>query len=43
MFFCSWLLFPLFFIAGPEGTGYLTWSGSTIAHTIADLLSKNIW
>ena len=31
------------FIAGPEGTGYLTWSGSTIGHTVADLLSKNIW
>mmetsp|Transcript_12019 Transcript_12019/g.30763 ORF Transcript_12019/g.30763 Transcript_12019/m.30763 type:complete len:472 (-) Transcript_12019:54-1469(-) len=43
MFFCSWLLFPLLFIAGPEGTGYLTWSGSTIGHTVADLLSKNIW
>lgn len=43
MFFASWLMFPLLFIAGPEGTRYLTWSGTTIAHTVADLLSKNIW
>eukprot|EP00192_Tetraselmis_astigmatica_P004280 CAMPEP_0117688934 /NCGR_PEP_ID=MMETSP0804-20121206/24156_1 /TAXON_ID=1074897 /ORGANISM="Tetraselmis astigmatica, Strain CCMP880" /LENGTH=500 /DNA_ID=CAMNT_0005501543 /DNA_START=150 /DNA_END=1652 /DNA_ORIENTATION=- len=43
MFFCSWLMFPLLFLAGPEGFGYLTWSGSTIGHTVADLLSKNIW
>nr|AHH02145.1 protein 115 [synthetic construct] len=43
MFFCSWLMFPLLFLAGPEGLAYLTWSGSTIGHTVADLLSKNIW
>lgn len=43
MFFCSWLMFPILFLAGPEGFGYLTWSGSTIAHTFADLVSKNIW
>nr|QJF54429.1 cation channelrhodopsin 3 [Tetraselmis subcordiformis] len=43
MFFCSWLMFPLLFLAGPEGMVYLTWSGSTIGHTVADLMSKNIW
>jgi hypothetical protein len=29
--------------AGPEGTKTLSYAGSTIAHTMADLLSKNLW
>jgi len=28
---------------GPEGFGHLTPWGSIIAHTFADLLSKNLW
>eukprot|EP00191_Tetraselmis_sp_GSL018_P008177 CAMPEP_0177608700 /NCGR_PEP_ID=MMETSP0419_2-20121207/18620_1 /TAXON_ID=582737 /ORGANISM="Tetraselmis sp., Strain GSL018" /LENGTH=530 /DNA_ID=CAMNT_0019103425 /DNA_START=465 /DNA_END=2057 /DNA_ORIENTATION=+ len=42
-FYTSWFMFPSLFLAGPEGTGALTWSGTTIAHTFADLLSKNMW
>jgi hypothetical protein len=29
--------------AGPEGSKTLSYAGSTIAHTVADLLSKNLW
>nr|AHH02123.1 TcChR [synthetic construct] len=43
VFFTSWFMFPALFLAGPECFDGLTWSGSTIAHTVADLLSKNIW
>lgn len=43
LFFIAWTLFPLLFIAGPEGTGYLTWAGTTIGHTVADIASKNLW
>eukprot|EP01025_Chloroclados_australasicus_P047781 TRINITY_DN5390_c0_g2_i2.p1 TRINITY_DN5390_c0_g2~~TRINITY_DN5390_c0_g2_i2.p1 ORF type:complete len:496 (-),score=45.90 TRINITY_DN5390_c0_g2_i2:313-1647(-) len=43
MFYASWCMFPILFLAGPEGFGHLTNSGSTIAHTFADLLSKNLW
>ena len=43
VFFTSWFMFPAFFLAGPECFDGLTWYGSTIAHTVADLLSKNIW
>jgi len=42
-FYGGWLMFPLLFILGPEGAGHITDDGSTIGHSIADLLSKNIW
>ena len=42
-FFTSWVMFPILFVAGPEGLGVLSPYGSTIGHTIADLLSKNLW
>jgi bacteriorhodopsin len=42
-FFTSWVMFPILFAAGPEGLGVLTPYGSTIGHTVADLLSKNLW
>lgn len=43
VFFGSWLLFPILFLMGPEGFGHLSVYGSIIAHTFADLLSKNLW
>eukprot|EP01023_Acetabularia_acetabulum_P067255 TRINITY_DN9231_c0_g1_i1.p1 TRINITY_DN9231_c0_g1~~TRINITY_DN9231_c0_g1_i1.p1 ORF type:complete len:554 (+),score=89.72 TRINITY_DN9231_c0_g1_i1:195-1856(+) len=43
MFYASWCMFPILFLAGPEGLGHLSTSGSTIAHTFADMLSKNLW
>lgn len=43
MFYVSWLMFPTLFLLGPEGAGHLTNYGSVIAHTFADLLSKNLW
>jgi len=43
VFFTSWFMFPGLFLAGPEGTNALSWAGSTIGHTVADLLSKNAW
>ena len=32
-----------FQIAGPEGSKTISYAGSTIVHTFADLLSKNLW
>lgn len=43
MFFTSWLFFPILFLMGPEGFGHLSAWGSIIAHTLADLMSKNLW
>lgn len=43
MFFFSWIMFPILFLLGPEGAGHLSPSGSVIAHTFADLFSKNLW
>nr|AHH02138.1 SdChR [synthetic construct] len=43
VYYSSWLMFPGLFIFGPEGMHTLSVAGSTIGHTIADLLSKNIW
>eukprot|EP00854_Cymbomonas_tetramitiformis_P016962 gene16962-20153_t len=43
MFFVSWAMFPLLFLMGPEGFGHISNAGSTIGHTFADLLSKNLW
>lgn len=42
-YFVSWGMFPLFFGLGPEGLGHISPKMSTILHTFADLLSKNIW
>eukprot|EP00218_Dolichomastix_sp_CCMP3274_P013063 CAMPEP_0170143336 /NCGR_PEP_ID=MMETSP0033_2-20121228/10355_1 /TAXON_ID=195969 /ORGANISM="Dolichomastix tenuilepis, Strain CCMP3274" /LENGTH=436 /DNA_ID=CAMNT_0010379783 /DNA_START=126 /DNA_END=1436 /DNA_ORIENTATION=+ len=42
-FYSSWIMFPVLFILGPEGAGHITHDGSVIGHTIADLLSKNLW
>lgn len=42
-FFVAWLMFPILFVMGPEGFGHLTAYGSTICHTVADILSKNLW
>ena len=42
-FFTSWVMFPILFAAGHEGLGLLSPYGSTIGHTVADLLSKNLW
>mmetsp|Transcript_37645 Transcript_37645/g.93597 ORF Transcript_37645/g.93597 Transcript_37645/m.93597 type:complete len:437 (-) Transcript_37645:414-1724(-) len=42
-FYSSWCMFPILFVAGPEGFGHITPAGSIIGHTIADLLSKNLW
>lgn len=33
----------MFAPAGPEGSRQLSYAGSTIVHTAADLLSKNLW
>ena len=42
-FYSSWAMFPILFVVGPEGFGHITPAGSVIGHTIADLLSKNLW
>lgn len=42
-FFTSWIMFPLLFLMGPEGFGHLSPYASVIAHTFADVLSKNLW
>lgn len=42
-FYAAWTMFPLLFVFGPEGFGHLTGYASTIAHTIADVLSKQTW
>lgn len=36
-------MFPVLFVAGPEGFHVISWSGSIIGHTVADILSKNLW
>jgi bacteriorhodopsin len=43
VFFCSWLMFPVLFIAGPEGLGVITPLTSGIFHLVLDLISKNLW
>ena len=43
LFYGSWILFPLLFALGPEGFGHLTIAGSAIGHTVADVMSKNLW
>lgn len=42
-FYSGWLMFPVLFVVGPEGAGHLSDAGSTIGHSIADLLSKQSW
>jgi len=42
-FYASWVMFPILFVAGPEGFGHISPAGSIIGHSIADLLSKNLW
>lgn len=42
-FYSSWVMFPILFVAGPEGFGHISPAGSIIGHSIADLLSKNLW
>eukprot|EP00227_Mantoniella_beaufortii_P007488 CAMPEP_0197591930 /NCGR_PEP_ID=MMETSP1326-20131121/14094_1 /TAXON_ID=1155430 /ORGANISM="Genus nov. species nov., Strain RCC2288" /LENGTH=445 /DNA_ID=CAMNT_0043157513 /DNA_START=176 /DNA_END=1513 /DNA_ORIENTATION=- len=42
-FYSSWCMFPILFVAGPEGFGHISPAGSIIGHSIADLLSKNLW
>jgi bacteriorhodopsin len=42
-FYSGWLMFPVLFVVGPEGAGHLSDHGSTIGHSIADLLSKQSW
>ena len=42
-FYSGWLMFPVLFVVGPEGAGHLSVHGSTIGHSIADLLSKQAW
>nr|AHH02134.1 protein 124 [synthetic construct] len=43
LFFASWGMFPVLFLLGPEGFGHIGLYGSTIGHTVIDLLSKNCW
>lgn len=43
LFYGSWVLFPILFVLGPEGFGHLTIAGSAIGHTVADVMSKNLW
>lgn len=43
LFYGSWILFPVLFVLGPEGFGHLTIAGSAISHTVADVMSKNLW
>nr|AHH02098.1 protein 91 [synthetic construct] len=43
IYFISWPMFPVLFVAGPEGFHVISWSGSIIGHTVADILSKNLW
>ena len=43
IFYSSWVMFPILFVAGPEGFGHISPAGSIIGHSIADLLSKNLW
>ena len=43
IFYSSWVMFPILFVAGPEGFGHVSPAGSIIGHSIADLLSKNLW
>nr|AHH02118.1 protein 93 [synthetic construct] len=43
LYYVSWSLFPILFAIGPEGFGVISLQASTIGHTIADVLSKNMW
>lgn len=43
LFYASWIMFPILFCLGPEGFGHLTVAGSAIGHTVADVMSKNLW
>ncbi|GFR44466.1 hypothetical protein Agub_g5727 [Astrephomene gubernaculifera] len=43
LFFASWGMFPVLFLLGPEGFGHISLYGSTIGHTVIDLMSKNGW
>nr|QCB66177.1 putative channel rhodopsin [Haematococcus lacustris] len=42
-FYMAWTMFPILFLVGPEGLGKLSGYGSTILHTVADVLSKQLW
>ncbi len=42
-FFSAWTMFPLLFVFGPEGLGIISRSGSAIGHTVADIISKQLW
>lgn len=43
IFHGSWLLFPLLFVLGPNMLALITAEHSIISHSIADLISKNLW
>ncbi|GLC48444.1 hypothetical protein PLESTB_000098500 [Pleodorina starrii] len=43
LFFVSWGMFPVMFLLGPEGFDHLSIYGSTIGHTVIDLMSKTCW
>lgn len=42
-FFSGWTMYPLLFALGPEGLGVMNGYQSTITHTIADIMTKQLW
>nr|AHH02120.1 NsChR [synthetic construct] len=42
-YYASWGMFPILFVLGPESFGHMNMYQSNIAHTVIDLMSKNIW
>ena len=43
VFFAAFIMYPILFVAGPEGFGHVSPEGSIIGHAMADLLSKSLW
>nr|AHH02115.1 protein 92 [synthetic construct] len=42
-FFASWGTYPVLWVIGPEGLKHTSWYTNTIAHTLCDILSKELW
>jgi bacteriorhodopsin len=43
LFFTGWTMYPLLFALGPEGLKIMNGYVSCICHTVADILTKQLW
>ena len=42
LFLVSWIIFPVLFVLGPEGTNAISLGTSMLCHAIGDMLAKNL-